>query len=405
MGGNDGSAAPGEGVARGGGSSGPADSRGNGRRRVLVNALSAVIGGGITVATRLAHQMATEHPEIAFLLLCTHEEVAEYGYPGNVEVLRRADLSPRLARWRWEQMEQPTLLEERGIDVVLQLGGYLCFRTKVPQVAVWQNSNVFTPPGIPRPFSEELLVRAQRFVQGRSMRRAEGNVFLTHNSVELCRRYWDMDAIDHTVIHSGVELPEGDPRASAPLSAREPLAVTVGSAYAHKNIEAMIDAMACYADQNEDGLRLEIIGGAPSPDYFASLEARIERLGLGDRVEMVGALPMEAVHERMQRARVYLVTSLLETFGLTLLEAMGNGLPVVASNTTCHPEVGGEAAVYCDPRDPEDVAKKLARVVHDDDLAEQCRERGFERLEAFSWSTSATRYVEAIERAMGGTAR
>lgn len=374
-------------------------------RRVLVNALSAVLGGGVTVATRLVRQIALDHAHLHIVLVCSLDEVAEHGYPDNVEVVHRPDLMPRLPRWRWEQRSQPAFARAHSIDVILQLGGYLCFRTDIPQVAVWQNPNVFTPPGIPRPLSEELLVRVQRIVQGWSMRRSADNIFLTAKSIEMARDYWDMDAIPKRVVHSGVEIVSGDPRESAPLADREFLALAVGSTYVHKNYEAMIDAMAHYVKEHDDGIHLEIMGGGPNPSYFAGLEARIERLGLGGRVKLLGARSLQEVHRRMQQARVYIVTSRLETFGLTLFEAMSNGLPVVASDATCHPEVGGDAAVYCDPEDPADIADKLALVLHDEDLSEEHRERGFARLAAFTWSHSAAGYVAALEDAMADAAR
>ena len=375
------------------------------QRRVLVNALSAVLGGGVTVATRLVREIAVNHPHLQIVLVCSFDEVAEHGYPGNVEVVYRPDLIPRLPRWRWEQRAQPGFAKTHAIDVILQLGGYLCFGTAIPQVAVWQNPNVFTPPGIPRPLSEELLVRAQRIVQGWSMRRSADNIFLTAKSIEMASRYWDMNTVPNRVVHSGVELVSGDPRASAPLSNRENFALAVGSTYVHKNYEAMIDAMAHYTEHREDGLRLEIMGGGPNPDYFASLQKRIDDHGIADRVQLLGARPLEEVHQRMQQARAYLVTSRLETFGLTLFEAMSNGLPVVASNATCHPEVGGNAAVYCDPQNPADIAEKLAQIVDDKALAETYRERGFARLENFTWSNSATGYVAALEAAQAVSSR
>ena len=84
---------------------------------------------------------------------------------------------------------------------------------------------------------------------------------------------------------------------------------------------------------------------------------------------------------------------------------MSNGLPVVASNATCHPEVGGDAAVYCDPQNPADIAEKLAQIVDDKALAETYRERGFARLENFTWSNSATGYVAALEAAQAVSSR
>ncbi len=370
--------------------------------RVLINALSAVLGGGNTVAQQLTRSLARQCPDHRFLLLCTHEDVAGFDYPGNVEVLHRPDLLPRALRWIWEQTRQPRLVRERSIDVVLVLGGYVSFRTGAPQVAVWQNSNVFSPPGIPRPFSETLLAFAQRVVQSFSMHAAVQNVFLTRNSIDLASHWWNMDHVRHCVIHSGVELDRGCPEDSKPLSERQPVILSAGSIYSHKNYEMMIDAMAEYRSRYGDPPRLEIVGAPANVQYFDSLRQRIRRLDLEDCVEMVGHVPRELVLEKMARARVYLVTSLLETFGLTLLEAMGNGLPVVASNATCHPEVGGDAVLYCDPNDPNDIAQQLHRILHDEELAQRLRENGFERLRHFSWQRSAAHYVAELKVAADG---
>ena len=105
----------------------------------------------------------------------------------------------------------------------------------------------------------------------------------------------------------------------------------------------------------------------------------------------------------MAQARVYVVTSLLETFGLTLLEAMGSGVPVVASDATCHREVGGDAAIYCDPHDSRDVSKQIGRVVDDAELSERCRRLGLDRVGRFSWANSAAGYVAVLKAAIQGT--
>jgi glycosyltransferase involved in cell wall biosynthesis len=111
---------------------------------------------------------------------------------------------------------------------------------------------------------------------------------------------------------------------------------------------------------------------------------------------MSGGAQAEEVLSLMSRARAYLVTSQLETFGLTMFEAMGQGLPVVASNATCHPEVCGDAAVYCDPNDPADIAAQVRRVMTDTELGNDLRARGFERLNEFSWAHSARKYLSTL---------
>jgi len=369
------------------------------RPRIMVSALSSILGGGITVAQNLMLHIARQRPEYRFDLYCSHPDVASFPYPENVEVIDLPELRPRMARWRWEQLEMPGVVEERGVAVVLALGGYLSFRTRAPQVAVWQNPNVFSPPGIPRPFSEKVLVAAQRRMQSSSMKRAAQNVFLTKTSVDLASRYWRMDRIRHCVIHSGVDIDAVATREPVPLDAREPLVLAVGHTYSHKNYEAMIDAMDEYRQRFDPPLALRIIGAPANQGYFDALQKRIVDRGLSDIVAMTGAAPLEEVLDLMSRARVYLVTSLLETFGLTMFEAMGRGLPVVASDATCHPEVCGDAALYCDPRDPAQIAEQVHRVVSDSALSNELRERGFARLEQFSWERSAERYLSELESA------
>ncbi len=124
---------------------------------------------------------------------------------------------------------------------------------------------------------------------------------------------------------------------------------------------------------------------------------RVEQQGVADVVEFLGATPAEEISALYRTATAYVTTSLLETFGLTTLEAMGHGLPVVAGRATCFPEVCGEAALYCDPRDAEDIALKLHSVCTDSVLARSLRERGFERVREFSWSRTGEAYARVLD--------
>jgi glycosyltransferase involved in cell wall biosynthesis len=231
------------------------------------------------------------------------------------------------------------------------------------------------------------------------MKVAAQNVFLTHTSVELASAYWTMEEIRHCVIHSGIDIDLLVADNPVPIADREALVLTVGHTYSHKNYEAMIDAMAAYRDRYGEGLRLKLIGAPANPQYFAALKKRVSDQGLDDWVDMPGGASSEEVAALMARARVYLVTSKLETFGLTMFEAMGQGLPVVASDATCHPEVCGDAAHYCDPDDPIDIAEKVHQVVNDAALSADLRGKGFEWLKSFGWERSARSYLAELEAA------
>jgi len=346
----------------------------------------------------LVGALARQRPDDRFVLFFSHRQVAEIEYPSNVELVYLPHLVSRFRRWIWEQAVFPLAVWRRGADIVLNLGGYASFACTAAQVSVWQNPNVFSPPNHKLPVLLQHYIRLQRWVQHLSMAKVDSNIFLTRNSLEMAGRIWNMDRIPHAVIHNGIDAERLTVSPPPDLTARERRALSIGDAYAHKNYEAMIDAIAEYRDRFGEPLPLEIVGGAAYDQrYFASLGRRIRERGLEDLVRMSGRATAEQVRAKLAAARVYIVTSRLESFGLTMFEAMGAGIPVVASNATCHAEVCGDAAVYCDPDDPGDIAAALHRVLHDDALQRELQQRGYEQIRHFPWDRSAARYLEVLE--------
>jgi glycosyltransferase involved in cell wall biosynthesis len=93
---------------------------------------------------------------------------------------------------------------------------------------------------------------------------------------------------------------------------------------------------------------------------------------------------------------------LYEGFGLPPLEAMSCGCPVVVSNAAALPEVCGEAAVYCDPHDPADIARSIMRVMEDDALREDLRRRGYAQAREFTWDRSARLLIDVLRETWAG---
>lgn len=308
---------------------------------------------------------------------------------------------PRLAsrrwRWLWEQVQLPYELSHSGVDTILCLGGYTVFAARIPQISVWQNSNAFPTAEVRRPWQKNFYSWVQRQIQTLSMKKAAQNIFLTQNSIDLATQWWDMQRYEHTYVYSGIRRDLLIDTTPPSLEQRPRVALTIGHAYFHKNYEALIDAMAEYRARYTDELRLEIVGGAYNGHYFDSLHQRIIRRGLSEHVTMSGPATAEEVTQKLRTAKVYIVTSLLETFGLTILEAMNAGVPVVASRATCHPEVCGDAALLCDPHDPHDIAEKLHILATNTEMQRHYQAKGLERVKLFSWENSAAGYLREIE--------
>jgi glycosyltransferase involved in cell wall biosynthesis len=110
---------------------------------------------------------------------------------------------------------------------------------------------------------------------------------------------------------------------------------------------------------------------------------------LGDRVILLGFIDDAQLARLYQAASVFLFPSWEEGFGIPVLEAMAGGVPVVTSNVSSMPEVGGEAALYVNPHDPSDIAQKVGQAVEDSALRVALVQKGFARASEFTWRRTA----------------
>jgi glycosyltransferase involved in cell wall biosynthesis len=147
-----------------------------------------------------------------------------------------------------------------------------------------------------------------------------------------------------------------------------------------------------------DRYRLILVGG----DGYGSeaIHAYIRSQGLGPRVHARGYVTLGELHSLYQSSSALLFPSLEEGFGIPLLEAMANGLPAVASQTASLPEVGGEAALYVDPHDPQDIADKVRRAVEDSELRRRMIWQGLERAREFSWRRVAEATLQVYDEVL-----
>jgi glycosyltransferase involved in cell wall biosynthesis len=180
--------------------------------------------------------------------------------------------------------------------------------------------------------------------------------------------------------------------------AQPPYALYVGNVMPHKNLLRLVEAFA--TQEGCPDARLVIRGWGRRHNVDA-LRARIDALGLGARVDWAPYAEPAALPDLYRRARVLVLPSLYEGFGLTALEAMACGTPVLTSAVSSLPEVVDDAALLVDPLDVPGMADAMARLFADDALVEDLRSRGLSRAKLFSWETTG-RAVQAALREVAG---
>jgi glycosyltransferase involved in cell wall biosynthesis len=151
-----------------------------------------------------------------------------------------------------------------------------------------------------------------------------------------------------------------------------------------------------------NGVRLVIVGGA-DPRVFAAQAAAggASDTGAAAPVVRAGRVDDAALKALYLGAQGLVFPSLDEGFGLPPLEAMALGCPVVAARAGAVPEVCGDAALYFDPRDPQDMAAALRRLLDDAPLRATLAEAGRQRAASWTWSLAAHRLAALLSRAEG----
>ncbi len=119
------------------------------------------------------------------------------------------------------------------------------------------------------------------------------------------------------------------------------------------------------------------------------------------RIHRLDSLDRPALNTVLRRAEALLFPSLLEGFGLPVLEAMACGLPVITSNRSSLPEVAGEAALYVDPDDPASIAGAIVRLAGEPALRQGLAEAGRRRAALFTWDDAAAATASVLRRAAG----
>jgi glycosyltransferase involved in cell wall biosynthesis len=175
--------------------------------------------------------------------------------------------------------------------------------------------------------------------------------------------------------------------------------LTVGTIEPRKNLSRLLAAFELLVRQGL--VDAWVIVGRPGwlyDDFFARLEASRVR----GKVILPGYVPDEDLPAVNAAATVAVLPSLYEGFGLPVLEAMACGTPVVCSDTSSLPELGGDVAHYFDPTSVEAIAATLAEVLTDDALRHEMSRQGVQQAARFCWKRAAretrTLYEQLIER-------
>lgn len=203
---------------------------------------------------------------------------------------------------------------------------------------------------------------------------------------------------DFIVIPNGVETDRFKPAVRPPSSKIKIL--FIGRLIPRKGFERVVRALPAVRSTTKQPFEVEVVGsGAARPD----LDALAETLGVTDLIRYVGAVPYESLEQSYQYADIFILTSLSEGMPSVILEAMGCGLPIIASDVGGNNEIvrEGENGYLIDGDDIALIATRLAALINDDQLRHRLGARSRALSLAYDWRNIMGRYQKLYHGVVG----
>ncbi len=285
----------------------------------------------------------------------------------------------------WEQV---LVLPEIRNSLLLSLGNTAPLMHPLNLITIHDLAWKYYPDSFSRTF-----VLYYSFLIPRLVERALHIFTVSQFSREQISREFRVPMEKITVIYNGVS---GRFR---PLNTeKENIILSVATLQPYKNLKNLIKAFMLSKDRGwiPSEYRLMLVGGV-NRKVFSSTGGVFEAAARREDIVFTGYLQDRELVLAYNRARIFALVSLYEGFGLPALEAMACGTPALLSNRASLPEVGGDAALYVDPENVEDIASGLSRLIEDTDLWSELREKGLRRASRFTWEESASKMRRVIE--------
>ena len=346
-------------------------------------------------------RMTQNHPEHEFIFIFDRPYDRDYIFAENVTpVVIGPQARHPLLFYIWFDFRIPKVLKKYKADLFLSPDGYLSLRTKVPQLAVIHDINfVHRPDDLPW-----LIAKYYNYFFPKFARIAKRIATVSFYSKEDIARSFKIDYDKIDVVYDGIN------QIFEPLLEKEKIRIRkkytggseyflfVGALHPRKNVSGLLQAFDDFKSETTNNIKLMIVGGEmhKTGDIFETYE----NMKFKNDVVFTGRVSTDELHDIFGAALALTFVPFFEGFGIPIVEAMSAGVPVICSNTTSIPEVGGNAVVYADPMKIDQIANAMIKLANDKDLRKELIEKGFEQKNKFSWDETAHLLWLSVKKAL-----
>ncbi|MBU3759150.1 MAG: glycosyltransferase family 4 protein [Candidatus Omnitrophica bacterium] len=238
-----------------------------------------------------------------------------------------------------------------------------------------------------------------------AVRNADHLITVSHHTQKDIVHYFGADPRKISVIHEAADSRFTASRDEAAVTAlrnkyalTKPYFLFVGSLKPHKNVQSIIPLFRALHRENPNQAEL-VLAGRKDKRYPRGLEL-LQNLADGEGIRLLTRVADEELKALYQGAAALIHPALYEGFGLTLLEAMGSGTPVIASPRASVPEVTGDAACLVDSSQDHAMMQAIRRILNDPAYRADLVQRGLRRASQFTWRATASQTLDIYERVL-----
>ena len=353
------------------------------------------------IAYHTLKRMVQEHPEINFIFLFDREYDKEFIFGPNVTpyVVWPPTRHPILY-YLWFQIAIPRLLNKIKPDLFLSHDGLITLRARYKQLSVICDINFFHyPKDLPfayraffNYFFPRYAIQATRILTISNF--CKNDIINNYHT--------NPDKIDVTYV--GVEntfIPlaeEKQAEVRAKHTQGKKYFIFVGSIHPRKNIVGLLRAFEQFKHKSQSDFKLVLAGS-----FFwgkKEINKTLEEMKYKNDVIFTGRTPDTTLRELLASAFCLTFVSYFEGFGIPLIEAMRCQTPIISSNVTSLPEVAGNAAIYVDPFNVEDMCRGMMTIHQDEALRNSLIKNGIEQYKKFTWDASAQGFWSSIQKTL-----
>lgn len=374
--------------------------------KIAINTTSAVAGGGVTYIKNLLASLSKLNTTHHYLILTTHagKELFSFPHPQFTFLSFRLPSGSPVLRLCWEQIFLPLFLKREDVTLLFSPANVCPLFTKLTNVVMIQNIEPFSNSvPVNRGFTQRLRLKFLKLLTTLSIQKAQIAIFPstkarvdTEKSGVLMKQ---AEVIYHGINRALFHPIRDDDNTLLQLKKKyriDTFLLFVSNIQRYKNFFELIKAFVLLKNKINGAIQLVFAGTCFDRKYFNEMKAFITREGYDHRILFLGRVPYEDLPYLYSACKLFVYPSTCESFGMTLVEAMACGAPILASHSEPMPEICADAALYFNPTNPAVIADAIRKTLNKQDMISALARNSLERAKIFSWDNTAIHTLQTF---------